>query len=127
MHQLSVVLPLPDRTGDEAVSVRGVREQGRAAVIRDILHVASPGMRPIWIDRERWLKPDDIVVLRLALEAGDWLRWNTVYRALGERRATAALNRLKIGGALNHPGYNRYIITEKGKIALALAIAKGKS
>lgn len=94
-------------------------------MIRDVLHVASRGMAPIWIDRERWLKPDDVVVLRLALEAGDWLRWNTVYRALGERRATAALARLKIGGALNHPGYNRYVITEKGRLAYAFAILKG--
>lgn len=93
---------------------------------RDVLHVATPSMAPIWINREVLLKPDDVTVLELALAAGDWLRWNTVYRAVGERRATATLSRLKAHGALQHPGYNRYIITEKGRIALALAKAKEK-
>ncbi len=91
---------------------------------RDVLHVASRGMAPIWIKRETLLRADDIIVLQLALEAGDWLRWKTVYRALGESRASQTLARLKTAGALQHPGYNRYIITEKGRIALAIAKVK---
>ena len=81
-------------------------------------------MAPIWINRERLLRADDITVLELAVQHHDWLRYRHVYRALGERRATASLARLKTAGALQHPGYNRYIITEKGRIALALAKAK---
>lgn len=95
-------------------------------MIRDILDVATPSLRPRWVNRTKPMTADDVEVLRLALQHSP-LRWGTVFAALGERRATAALKRLKDAGGLDHVAYNHYRITEKGRIAIALINAKGEA
>lgn len=95
-------------------------------MIRDILDVATPSMRPRWVGRTKPLTADEIAVLRLALQThgGDDLTWKAVYELLGERRATAALTKLKYAGGIDHTRYGHYAITEKGRIAVALINAK---
>lgn len=63
-------------------------------------------------------------VLMLALQADGPLRYQTVYDAVKGERAWSILNSLKQAGALEHPAYNHWQITEKGRIAAALAMAK---
>lgn len=92
---------------------------------RDILDVATPSMRPPW--RRAPHKPmtrDETVVLMLALaEDGQPLRYRTVRDAIGGEPWNV-LNSLKAQGALDHPRYNDWRITEKGRIAAALAMHK---
>jgi Mn-dependent DtxR family transcriptional regulator len=96
-------------------------------MIRDILNVATPSMRPLWVGRTKPLTADEVEVLRLALRDDPHLRWTTVHARLGERRATAALRKLKDAGGIHHVTYNHYRITEKGRIGLALVSAKGET
>lgn len=70
------------------------------------------------------LTPNETFVLMLALKADGDLPYDEVYRAVGGERAWHILNSLKKDGALDHPGYNRWRITEKGRIAAALLLAK---
>lgn len=68
---------------------------------------------------------DEATILRLALacdEGGLPLRWRTVRDLLGER-GWSVLDRLKKQGAMEHPGYDHWRITEKGRIAIALQTA----
>jgi Mn-dependent DtxR family transcriptional regulator len=93
-------------------------------LVRDILDVATPSMRPRWVGRTKPLTHDEIVVLRLAVQLEGEVMWRAVHALLGERRATAALSKLKKAGGIDHPRYGRYRITEKGRIAIALVNAK---
>lgn len=93
-------------------------------MIRDILDVATPSMRPPWSGRTRPLTHDEVVVLRLAIQLEGEVQWKAVYALLGERKATAALTKLKKSGGIIHPRYGRYEITEKGRIAAALHAAR---
>ena len=74
------------------------------------------------------MTPDEATILRAALAVADSglvrLRYHTVYAIMGERRAYRALKSLRDQGALEHPGYNDWRITEKGRIAIALVNAK---
>lgn len=93
-------------------------------MIRDILHVATPSMRPHWAGRTKPMTRDETAALMLALAAdGQPLRYRTVQNALGGE-PWGILNSLKIQGALRHAGYNDWRITEKGRIAAALAMHK---
>ncbi len=67
---------------------------------------------------------NETIVLLLALKVDGPLRYATVYHAMGGERAWSILRRLRHAGALDHPGYNHWQITEKGRIAAALAMAK---
>lgn len=93
-------------------------------MIRDILDVATSSMRPRWVGRTKPMTDDEICVLMLALaEDGQPLRYKTVYGIFRERGLNI-LNRLKAQGALDHPRYNDWRITERGRIAAALALHK---
>lgn len=94
-------------------------------IARDILHVASPSMRPPWSGpQHKPMTKDEICVLMLALaEDGHPLRYKAVFAIMGER-CLNILNNLKRQGAVDHAGYNDWRITEKGRIAAALAMAK---
>jgi hypothetical protein len=73
---------------------------------------------------------DEITVLRLALACdgeGLPLRYHTIYSLMGEGRSYRALKHLRDTGALEHPGYNDWRITEKGRIAIALVNARPNS
>ncbi len=64
---------------------------------------------------------DEITVLRLALTDGGRLRYRTVYDAMQGERGYYVLNRLERQGAMEHHAYDDWRITEKGRIAIALA------
>lgn len=95
-------------------------------MIRDILNVATPSMRPRWVGRTKPMTRDEAGILRLAIRSGGETTWKAVFSVLGESRATAALSKLKKAGGLDHPRYGTYQITEKGRIAIALVNAKEK-
>lgn len=61
-------------------------------------------------------------VLLHALKEDGPFRYRAIYYALGER-AWPVLNSLKVGGLLSHPGYDRWEITERGRIAAAFLMA----
>lgn len=67
---------------------------------------------------------NETLVLMLALTADGVLRYREVFRAVHGERAWSILNSLKKAGALDHPGYGLWQITEKGRIAAALAMHK---
>lgn len=92
---------------------------------RDILDVATRSMRPPWTGPKHTpITRDEIAVLMLALAAdGQSLRYKAAYAIMGER-CLKILNSLKVQGALDHAGYNDWRITEKGRIAAALAMHK---
>jgi len=92
-------------------------------MIRDVLHVASPHMRPPWSGRSRPLTRDETLILVLAARADRPLRYRDVYHVVGGE-PWSKLNSLKVEGALTHLGYDRWEITEKGRIAAALALTK---
>lgn len=89
-------------------------------MIRDVLDVATPRLRPAWRGRTKPLTGTELQILRMAIES-DPLPYQKIYELVGGERAWTLLNGLKKQGALDHPGYNRWRITEKGRIALALA------
>lgn len=95
------------------------KRQEAQMIDRDILDVATPSMRPKWIGRTKPMTADETAVLLMAVNA-DPLRYRDVYDLYGER-AWSLLKALKAQGAIDHPGYNRWQITEKGRIAAALA------
>jgi hypothetical protein len=66
---------------------------------------------------------NETFVLMMALADGP-LRYRDVYAAVRGERAWAILNSLHKAGALEHPAYNHWQITEKGRIAAALAMHK---
>ncbi len=90
---------------------------------RDILDVASPHLRPPWSGRTKPLTDNEARVLALAARADRPLRYRDVVHVLGGE-PWALLNSLKQQGGLAHLGYDRWEITEKGRIAAALALAK---
>jgi hypothetical protein len=93
-------------------------------MIRDILHVASPSMRPPWSKpQHKPLHRDEISILLLAARADRPLRYRDVVHVLGGE-PWSRLNSLKMQGGLDHLGYDRWVITEKGRIAAALAMHK---
>jgi hypothetical protein len=93
-------------------------------IARDILDVATPSMRVEWVGRTKPMTTDETAALMLALaEDGQPLRYKAVYALMGER-CLKVLNSLKDHGALVHAGYNDWRITEKGRIAAALAVHK---
>lgn len=68
---------------------------------------------------------NETVVLMLALQADPHpLRYSVAYRAVRGERAQALMNTLRKKGALEHPRYDNWYLTEKGRIAAALARAK---
>lgn len=67
---------------------------------------------------------NETFVLMLALAAGDRLRYRDVYAAVRGERAWAILDSLRKAGVLDHPSYDHWRITEKGRIAAALAMHK---
>lgn len=94
-------------------------------IVRDILDVATPSMRPPWRGvPHKPMTRDETLVLMLALaEDGEPLRYRTVQGTLGGE-PWRILRGLADQGALRHAGYNDWRITEKGRIAAALAMAK---
>lgn len=68
----------------------------------------------------------ETVVLLMALKVDGPLRYREVYKVKHES-AWAILNSLRNQGALEHPAYDRWQITEKGRIAAALAMAKNRA
>lgn len=95
-------------------------------MIRDILDVATPSMRPLWVGRTKPLTPDEILILHHCVYGMGSIAWKDAYARLGERRATAALTKLKHGGGIDHVRYGHYEITEKGRIAFSLVNAKAQ-
>lgn len=92
-------------------------------MIRDILDVASPRMRPPWSPQPgKPMTGDETAVLMLALRPSAKL-YKAAFRVFGER-AYYVLKSLERQGAIEHVGYNDWRITEKGRIAAALAMAK---
>lgn len=67
---------------------------------------------------------NETIVLLLALKADGRLRYRTVYQAMRGERAWSILSNLRSQGALEHRGYDHWQITEKGRIAAALLMAK---
>jgi hypothetical protein len=67
---------------------------------------------------------NETIVLLLALKVNGRLRYRAVYYAMGGERAWSILNGLRNAGALDHPAYDHWEITEKGRIAAALLLAK---
>ena len=67
---------------------------------------------------------NETFVLMLALQADDRLRYWTVYQACHGERAHGLLVALERQGALEHVRYDHWRITEKGRIAAALAMHK---
>lgn len=92
-------------------------------MIRDVLHVASPAMRPPWSGRSRPLTRDETLILVLAATGTGRLLYRDVCAVIGGE-PWGKLNALKNEGALAHHGYNRWEITEKGRLAAALALIK---
>lgn len=88
-------------------------------------NVATPSMRPAWTGpRHKPMTRDETAILMLALaEDGQPLRYKTAYAMLGEA-SWRILRNLADQGALHHAGYNDWRITEKGRIAAALAMHK---
>jgi hypothetical protein len=72
------------------------------------------------------MNTSETFVLLLALKADGRLRYRDVYAAVRGERAWSILNGLRKGGALSHPAYDHWEITEKGRIAAALAIHKDR-
>lgn len=70
------------------------------------------------------MSDNETIVLLLALKADGPLRYADVFKAMRGERAWSILNSLKGQGALDHPAYNHWQITEKGRIAAALAMSK---
>lgn len=70
------------------------------------------------------MNTNETFVLLLALKADGPLRYREVYAAVHGERAWSILNALHKAGALDHPAYNHWQITEKGRIAAALAMSK---
>lgn len=92
-------------------------------IARDILHVASPKMRPPWVGRTKPMTRDETLVLVTAALADRPLRYRDVVHVLGGE-PWSKMKSLRDQGALEHLGYDRWLITEKGRIAAALAMAK---
>ena len=69
---------------------------------------------------------NETFVLMLALIANDRLQYRTVYDAVHGEQAWTILNKLRKQGALEHVRYDHWKITEKGRIAIALAMTKDK-
>lgn len=71
---------------------------------------------------------DQVIVLLMALTAiNGVLRYREVYVAVYGERASRILKELFTAGVLDHPGYNDWRITEKGRIAAALLMHKDPS
>jgi len=66
----------------------------------------------------------ETLVLMLALQNDPHLRYRTVYTTVRSEAAWSILNRLREQGAVEHVGYDHWRITERGRIAIGLAMAK---
>lgn len=117
---LQMAVPLPDRAPGEPHRLPRLREP---PMIRDVLHVASPGMHPPWSGRPRLLTRDETLILVLAATGTGRLAYRDVCAVIGGE-PWSKLNSLKNAGALAHHRYNHWEITEKGRIAAALALTK---
>ena len=69
---------------------------------------------------------NETFVLMLALIADQRLRYRTVYKAVHGEQAWSILNKLHKQCAIDHVRYDYWQITEKGRIAIALAMSKDK-
>jgi Mn-dependent DtxR family transcriptional regulator len=65
-------------------------------------------------------------ILMLALQNSGRLHYRAAYDIMGEN-AWAVLNTLKLAGAVDHPGYDDWRLTERGRIAAALAMHKDRN
>lgn len=71
--------------------------------------------------QHRVLSKPEANILRMMVDAPDGeIQWRPVFDMIGEQQATARLSALRDLGLIEHPGYNRWKITEKGRIAFGL-------
>ncbi|WP_398470950.1 hypothetical protein, partial [Tardiphaga sp.] len=104
------------------LAAENARQIARNVLIE--LDLTWPKVQPPRIKVKTALDASEQFILSAMIsEPGGEISWTFVFKKLGERVATGRLNCLRSLGLIEHPGYNRWKITEKGRIAFALQTA----